>query len=153
MTNLADRPLKADPNLFDTEEKLRKGNFLRGESRQLSRLLEDDMATVNKIDLDIELVTNEMERLHREAVKGFGDSVIVDGKYEVTVREDRGKLVCPFGDKFFAPKTVVHAVNVKNGRSINYSILAMHMIRNHCFFQGSDSPFRIEPLELREFFS
>ena len=91
MTNLADRPLKADPNLFDTEEKLRKGNFLRGESRQLNLLLEDDMATVNKIDLDIELVTNEMDRLYREAVKGFGDLVIVDGKYEVTVRGRQGK--------------------------------------------------------------
>ena len=153
MTNLADRPLKADPSLFDTEEKLRKGNFLRGESRQLSLLLEDDMATVNNIDLDIEFVTNEMDRLYREAVKGFGDSMIVDGKYEVTVREDRGKLVCPWGDKFFAPKTMVYARNIKSGKSINYSILAMHMIRNHCFFQGSGSPFRIEPLELKEFFA
>jgi hypothetical protein len=153
MTNLPDRPLKADPNLFETEENLRKGNFLRGESRQLARIIEEDLILVNRLDLDIESVTTEMNRLYRDAVKGLGDPVIVGGKYEVVVREDRGKAPCPWGDKFFAPKTIVYARNLENGRSITFSVLGMHMIRNHGFFQGTKSPFRIEPLALKEFFS
>ena len=153
MTNLADRPLKADPNLFEIEEKLRKGNFYRGESRQLSRLIEDDMTMVSSLDMDVEFVTSEMDRLYREARNGFGDPVIVDGKYEVVVREDRGRLACPWGDRFFAPKIVVYAKNIKNGESISFSLLGIHMIRNHRFFQGKGSPFRIDPMALKQFFS
>mgnify|MGYP000930069307 CR=1 FL=1 len=152
MTNLPDRQLKADPTLFDTEQKLRQGNYLRGESRQLRRLLDDDAALVASLDVDMDHLTGQMERLYREAAPAFGDPVVVDGKYEVSVREDRGKTACPWGDRFFAQKAVVYAKNLKTGISIKFSLLGLHMLKRHGFFQGAGSPFRIEPEDLKNFF-
>ncbi len=152
MTNLPDRPLKSDPQLFETEEKLHQGNYMRGEARPLSRLLDDDKALVSSLDLDMDFVTNLLDRLYHEAGAGMGDTVLVDGKYEVSLREDRGKIACPWGDRYFAPKAVVLARNIKNNQEIKYSILGLHMIRRHGFFQGSGSPFRIDPKDLKSFF-
>lgn len=152
MTNLPDRPLKADPDLFEVEQRLRHGNYLRGETRELRRILEDDCALVSSLELDINFILGELERFYAEAVNEFGDPVIIDGKYEVTVREDRGKIACPWGDRFFAPKAVVVARNLHNGCVLKFSILGLHMIRCHGFFQGVNSPFRIEPEELKIFF-
>lgn len=152
MTNLPDRPLKSDPELFETEEKLRQGNYMRGESRGLSRLIDDDKALVSSLELDMEIVTNLLDRLYHEACAGMGDPVLVDGKYEVSLREDRGKMACPWADRYFAPKALVSARNIKNDRTIRFSVLGLHMIKQHGFFQGIGSPFRIEPQDLKSFF-
>lgn len=152
MTNLPDRPLKSDPELFEAEEKLRQGNYMRGEARPLRRLLDDDKALVSSLDLDVEFATNLMDRLYHEAAQGMGDTVLVDGKYEVSLREDRGKTACPWGDRFFAPKAVVSARNMNNGKKIKYSVLGLHLIKRHGFFQGAGSPFRIDPEDLKFFF-
>ena len=152
MTNLPDRPLKSDPELFETEEKLIQGNYMRGESRGLSRLIDDDKALVSSLDLDMEIVTNLLDRLYHEACAGMGDPVQVDGKYEVSLREDRGKMACPWSDRYFAPKALVSARNIKNDRTIRFSVLGLHMIKQHGFFQGIGSPFRIEPQDLKSFF-
>ncbi len=151
MTNLPDRPLKSDPNLVETEEKLRKSNFMRGEIRTLRQLLDDDRALVYGLDLDLDSITRLLEKLYLEGSKGFGDQVLVEGKYHVSVREDRGKIPCPWGDRFFSPKATVFAENMRNGRKIKYSVLGLHMIRRHGFFQGVGSPFRIDPADLKDF--
>lgn len=152
MTNLPDRPLKSDPELFEAEEKLHQGNYMRGEARPLRRLLDDDNALVSSLDLDMECVTNLMDRLYHEATQAMGDTVLVDGKYEVSLREDRGKTACPWGDRFFAPKAVVSARNIKNDKKIKYSVLGLHLIKRHGFFQGTGSPFRVDPKDLKNFF-
>ena len=152
MTNLPDRPLKADPSMLETEQRLRQGNYMRGESRQLARLVEDDFALCSTLGLDLEFICSELDRLYQKAAEGLGDPVVVDGKYEVTLREDRGKTACPWGDRFFAPKATVVARNTRTGKVIVYSALGLHMMKIHGFFQGEGSPFRINPLDLKTFF-
>lgn len=152
MTSLVDRPLKSDPDIFETEHRLRQGNYMRGETRNLRNLLEDDLALVASLDLQMDFIITELERLYREGLRDYGDPITVDGKYEVEVREDRGKTPCPWGDRFFAPKTVVSARNLENGTILKYSLLGLHMIKRHGFFQGAQSPFRIEPSLLKKFF-
>ncbi|MDQ1239514.1 MAG: hypothetical protein QG577_1700 [Thermodesulfobacteriota bacterium] len=154
MTNLVDTPKSAtaDPVMAAIERELRKGNFFVGEERSLVQCLQDDAALVSRLGLDLMDITSRLKRYFEMGRAGLGDPVLVDGCVEVIVREDRGIMACPWGDHYAAPKAVVVARNIQTGTVITYSLLALHLVSAHGFFQGRHSPFRIDPFMLRDFF-
>ena len=155
MTNSHDQNPQhtGDPLLAKIEQRLRRGNYLKEDDRPLQKILEEDAAEVTRLEMNLEEITDKMKRLYDEGRKGFGDPIVVEDTYEVIVREDRGILASPWiGDQYPAPKAIVEATNLKNGKKIKYSILGWYLIRSHGFFQGKGSPFRIEPQELHDFF-
>jgi hypothetical protein len=154
MTNTTDRlsRLKRELSLEELEQELRRWNYLLGEDRPLAKLLQDDAAEVLRLGLDLREVTAKMERLYREGRRGLGAPVLVDDSFQVTVREDRGIIPCLWRDHFASPKAIIEAVNLKNGRTLTFSVLGWHLISAHGFFQGKGSPFRMEPRVLFEFF-
>lgn len=141
-----------DPRMARIEEQLRHGNYLRGDERPLQRILDDDEAEIVHLGMDLEAVTDKMRHLFEQGRKALGDSVVVDDAYEVTVLEYRGTTPSPWMDQYSSPKAVVEARNVRTGRTLRFSLLSLHLIRNYGFFQGKGSPFRIEPRDLYEFF-
>lgn len=141
-----------DPRMARIEEHLRRGNYLRGDERPLQRILDDDEAAVTRLGMDLEALADKMQRLFEEGRKGFGDPVVVDEAYEVTVLEYRGTTPSPWTDQHAIPKAVVEARNLRTGRRLRFSLVSLHLIRNYSFFQGKGSPFRLEPRELYEFF-
>jgi len=155
MTNSVDTMKSAtvDPVMSGSEGRLRNGNFLAGEERSLAQVLQDDAALVSRLGLDLTDITARLERYFEIGRKGLGDPVLVDECLEVTVREDRGIMACPWGDHYAAPKAVVVVRNVTTGNVIQYSLLALHLIRAHGFFQGRRSPFRIDPTIVHDFFA
>jgi hypothetical protein len=153
MTSSRDRVVKpaGGPLLAEVEGELRRGNFLRDDDRSLAQTLADDAAEVSRRGLDMDAAVLTLRRLFDLGRKGLGDRVKVDDMFEVTVREDRGIIPCPWEDHFAAAKAVVNAVNLRTGKTIRFSALALHMVAAHRFFQGKGSPFRIEPSDLAEF--
>lgn len=141
-----------DPRLARIEAYLRRRNFLKEDDRSLARIIEEDAAEVARLGLDLDDAIVKMKRLFDEGRKGMGDPVIVDDTYEVSVREDRGIIASPFEDHYAAPKAIVEAVNLNNGKRLRFSMLGWRLIGAHGFFQGKGSPFRVEPRDLRDFF-
>ncbi|MFZ5864602.1 MAG: hypothetical protein ACOYXY_01840 [Thermodesulfobacteriota bacterium] len=154
MTNTSDRLSRRERELSleELEQELRRWNYLLGEDRPLATLLQDDAAEVLRLGLDLREVTAKMERLYREGRRGLGAPVLVDDSFQVTVREDRGIIPCLWRDHFASPKAIIEAVNLKNGKTLTFSVLGWHLISAHGFFQGKGSPFRMEPRVLFEFF-
>ena len=154
MTSSSDGQIQStgDPFMETIERDLRRGNYLKGDDRPLRRILDDDATEVARIGLDMEEIASLMKRLYEEGQHGLGDPITIDDTYQVTVREDRGILACPFRDHFPAPKATVEAVNLKSGKTLKFTVLGSHMIQTHGFFQGKGSPFRIEPADLGAFF-
>lgn len=155
MTSSSDDQTMAtvDPILVKIERDLRRGKALKGDDRPLQRILDDDAADVAGLEMDLEAIAALMKRLYDEGRDGLGDPVRIDDRFEVTVREDRGILACPFRDHYPAPKAMVEAINLKTGRRLKFTILGWHMIQAHGFFQGKGSPFRIDPTDLHDFFA
>jgi hypothetical protein len=153
MTNSSEPSVrhKEDPILGPIERELRKGNFLLGEDRTLGQIIEEDAAACSRHGITRESVGRVLERLLRLGRLGFGDSVVVDGVFEVRVTEFRGALPCPWSDRFFAQKVVVDAVNLTNGARLRFTPLSVHLATVHGFFQGKGSPFRIDPALLGKF--
>jgi len=62
----------------------------------------------------------------------------------------RGKLPCPFGHPGIFAKVNTTVRNLKLDREITYTLLHIHLIGEHGFYEGKGSPFRLEPSDLIE---
>ncbi len=137
------------------QEKMRPGvitrdGFLGSDRRKLIDILIEDDEAVKRMDLTHQRIAGRMIELRDAGMRGLGEFVEVPPHYEVRVDSVRGKLPCPFGDPGIFPKTNVMIRNIRLGRELTYTDLHIHLIGSHGFYEGTGSPFRLEPAELAE---
>jgi hypothetical protein len=150
------RPVKQSPNLDLVEREMRRigmGTFLGSDRRRLAEILDDDHASVNAIGLTNEQIASRLEGITHTAKKNLGDPLTLEDRYEVRAEEHRGMIPCPWEHPrglFF--KSYVELRDKKSGEKLIWSDLSIHLIREHGFFQGKGSPFRLEPTVLKQVF-
>ncbi len=142
-----------DPVLEMVDSEMRRRGFLEESDQSVSRIIADDSSHIARLGLDMDDLCDRMWGLYEEGAAGLGDPVTIDGKYQVEVREDRGIIACPWRDHYAARKAIVYAYNLENRVKLTFSALGLHMICAHGFFQAKSNPFRINPSELRDFFT
>lgn len=148
------RPVKQGPELDRVERNMRpmclcQRGFLGYERRKLIEILTDDQGTVNSLGLSHEVIAQRLRGITEKARDGWGDPVIVDGKFSVEANEVRGKIPCPWGHPGLYPKTHVKLENRETGETLVWSDLAIHLIEEHGFYQGRGSPYRLDPVEVK----
>lgn len=126
-----------------------KEGFLGNDKRELNEIIEDDEKLIQSLNIEIEKIIKKMEELKIASVKGLGESVKVENKWEVKIDEVKGYLTCPFEDGIYR-KHNIFIKNLKNNKEINFSDMSLHLIKKHHFFQGKGSFYRLEPKVLKE---
>jgi len=146
--------MKQPRNLDEVEREMRPGvitrdGFLGTDDRHLIDILAEDGAEVRRLGLTHAGMAERMAEFSEAGRRGLGEPIKVPPHYEVRVDSVRGKLPCPFHGGFFH-KTNTTVSNLNIHREITYTDLNVHMIREHGFYEGKGSPFRIDPAELAE---
>jgi len=146
--------VKQTVRLREIQERMAPGviardGFLGGDGRSLAQILADDAAEVARLGLTNELIAERMAELRDAGYPGLGERVEVPPHFGARVDSERGRLPCPFGDIGGHRKTLITVLNEELGRSLSYTDLGIHLIREHGFFEGRGSPFRLEPAELK----
>jgi hypothetical protein len=121
--------------------------LLGQDSRKLVDILIDDDAKVKALGTSHEAIATRMQELRDAGLRGLGESIKVQDRYEVRVDSVRGKLPCPFEDGV-VQKTFIQVRNIDLDRTITYTDLHIHMIREHGFYEGKGSSFRLPPHDL-----
>lgn len=130
--------------------KITKKGFLGDDIRHVHDIIKEDLLTLSRMGIEVEAIADRLQYFIDEGKKGLETKVDL-GDFTVQISWDRGMLPCPFGE----PK-LHHKINAtlycKNlNKEITYSQLNVHMIREHGFFEGKGSMFRLEPEELVRF--
>ena len=151
---MKDRPVKQSPELDRVEQNMRPmylcaEGFLGRDPRKLIEILTEDQGTVNSLGLNHEAIAPRLMSITERARDGWGDPVVVEGRFEVEVHEARGKIPCPWGHPGLYRKTHVKLENRGTGETLVWSDLAIHLIEEHGFYQGRGSPYRLEPAEVK----
>ena len=150
------RPVKQSPHLDLVEREMRRigmGTFLGSDPRRLAEILDHDHESVNALGLTNEKFASRLEEITLAAKKALGERFILEDRYEVRAEEHRGMIPCPWEHPqglFF--KSYVELRDKKSGETLIWSDLSIHLIREHGFFQGKGSPFRLEPKVLKQVF-
>ncbi|GAK57525.1 hypothetical protein U27_04492 [Candidatus Vecturithrix granuli] len=130
--------------------KITREGFLGDDTRHVHDIIEDDAHTLAHLSVSREQIADRLQYFIEEGKKGL-ETVVDLGDYTAHVVWDRGMLPSPFGyPKRLYHKIVATVVNKKLQKEIRYSQLNVHMIRDHGFFEGKGSAFRLEPEEVVE---
>jgi len=145
------KPTPLETKLFDNFKpgKITKDGFLGDDTRHVHDIIKDDLLTLSRLGIEAEVIAERLQYFIEEGKKGLETKVDL-GDFTVQISWDRGLLPCPFGEPRRHHKIIATLVNKKLNREIRYSQLNVHTIREHGFFEGKGSTFRLEPGELVE---
>ncbi|MBE0433135.1 hypothetical protein IBX73_06685 [candidate division WOR-3 bacterium] len=142
--------MKKSPQEQELERMLKSSKFsscgfLGTDRRNLWEVIEEDAAEIAKAGLTMEELAGRMNEITAAGAEGLGDWVQFSPRLRVIVDDNRGIIPCPWPHQVRCLKriTTVHAVDT--GAQIRWSDLNIHLIKEHGFFEGRGSPFRIEP--------
>jgi len=142
--------MKQSPELTRVQERMKPGiisrdGFLGRDRRPLVQILEEENNAVNSLGLSHQRIADRMEYFLAAGRRGLGTTVSVEEDYEVRVETVRGLLPCPWGHPGMYPKTNVFFRNTRTGDDLVWTALQIHMIREHGFYEGRGSSFRVDP--------
>ena len=130
--------------------KITKEGFLGDDTRHIHDIIEEDVHTLARLGVTQEQIADRLQYFIEEGKKGLETPVDL-GDFTTQVIWRRGMLPSPFGDpKRLYHKIVATVFNKHLNKELRYTQLNVHMIRDHGFFEGKGSVFRLEPEDLVE---
>ena len=131
-----------------TPGKITKEGFLGDDTRHIHDIIAADMHTLDQLGVTQEQIADRLQYFIEEGKKGL-ESVVDLGDFTTQVIWSRGMLPSPFADpKKLYHKIIATVVNKQLQKTIRYTQLNVHLIRDHGFFEGKTSVFRLEPAEV-----
>ncbi len=124
--------------------------FLGSDPRELQEILDTDGKTVESLGLTHEQIAGRLEEIMHAAMAGMGRETPVGGKLHAVYRESMGRIPCPFAHGKVFPKGEIEVLEEPSGRVVRFTPLSVHLIREHGFYQGRGTRYRIEPDMLAE---
>ncbi|MFA7395767.1 MAG: hypothetical protein WCY81_02115 [Sphaerochaetaceae bacterium] len=145
--------MKQSPEYDHIQQQMQPGvitlpGFLGHDKRNLIDILIEDEGTVLRADTSHQKIAERMQYFRDAGVDGLGEFITLDDTFDVRVDSVRGKLPSPFGGPGMFDKVNTTVVNKKLDKEITFTDLHIHFVRDHGFYEGKGSPFRLEPLDL-----
>lgn len=121
--------------------------FLGRDDRPIADIIAADVAEVEAAGLTKEQLGDFLELIHQEADRNWEGVVpMFGGKITARSVEVKGAIPCPFNCDARCHKALIEVV--AGDRCIQFTPLDAHMIREHGFFEGKGSPYRLPPKDL-----
>lgn len=124
--------------------------FLGPDKRHLIDILIEDEGTVRRLERSHEQIAQKMEYFRSIGVPGLGEFITIDEIFDVRVDSVRGKLPSPFGGPGMYDKVNTTVLNKRLNKEITFTDLHIHFVRDHGFYEGKNSIYRLEPTHLIE---
>jgi len=125
--------------------RITRDGFLGSDRRALIEIIEQDRNAVARLGLTNQQIADRLDYLTEHGKAGLGTWVLVEGDLEVRVESVRGGLPCPWGHKGLYPKMNVFLRNLTTGEELVWTGMQIHLVREHGFYEGKGSPFRLDP--------
>ena len=144
--------MKKNPADAATRDRMQPGaisaeGFLGADDRPIAEIVAADEAVLEEAGVTREQLGDMLEEIHRRADEGFGATVPLGRGVKAELTEVMGRIPCPFGCGARAHKAVIR-VTLPDERQVLVTPLHAHLIREHGFFQGGGSVFRLEPRDV-----
>ncbi len=124
--------------------KLAAEGFLGADARSLAEIIEADLSDLARTGLSPAQLADRMQFFTDLATPRLGLPVTHEN-WEIRVVDYPGKLICPFPHPGQYAKRVTTLKKRNPPSEIFWSDLNIHLIRDHAFFEGKGSFFRLEP--------
>ena len=121
-----------------------RDGFLGDDRRSLGEILEADRSAVEGLGLTHEKIADRLEAILHQAMTCYGTPTDVGNGLTGVYIEAMGRIPCPFGGGKVFPKGEVE-LSDPSGTKYCFTPLSVHLIREHGFYQGHGSRYRLDP--------
>lgn len=121
------------------------GGFLGDDPRHYHEIIEDDEKTLESYGKTAEEIADRMQYFTDLSWTSYDTPQLIENVYQVETEVVRGKIPCPFSHPGVYRKAITVFTNTKLGITVQWTSLSLHMIREHHFFEGKGSAFRLDP--------
>jgi len=144
----------------DLEKDMRPGGlsmagFLGKDEKLLDVLARDNDYVVEQMGMSHQELARHLYALeaiwHKMGGKEPVRCTYCNRRFEITVQLTRGHQESPFQDATKS-NAYLKAVNVDNGKKLEYSCLVPALVERYGFYEGKGTPFRVEPQQIVEVF-
>ena len=144
--------MKQIPELNKIQEKMKPGvltlkGFLGYDDRKLIDIIEADKIAFKKFGVTTYEVCKRLSELAEKGRDIMEQEILVDNRYLIKVRDDRGKIPSPWGDGLFE-KGDVELFDKVTEKKIKWNGLTLKLLEAHDFWGGKGSEYRIEPSDI-----
>ncbi len=136
-----------DSSLFNNfkPSKFSGSGFMGSDTRTIEEIISADEHFLHSAGVTSEIMADALSGIFDRTVNAPGNITEVGDGIFATYYESRGSIPCPFrGHSAFAKGEVVLTDKIR-GKEIIITRLAIHLIKEHKFFQGAGNRFRIDP--------
>lgn len=130
--------------------KLAAGGFMGSDPRLASEIIAEDTARLAASGKTVPEVADRMQQLRDLARPALGNWIEAGDNLLVKSEDYKGFIVCPWPHAGRYEKRITTAQRRDTGKTVSWTDLNIHFIREHGFFEGKDAFFRIEPETLVE---
>lgn len=122
--------------------------FMGQDTRTVWEIIDADSTTLEKLGTTKEKIAQRMQEITQQGLRGMGDWVSVSTVLQVHINDARGSIPCPWAHGVRCLKRITEIKHLDTGQTVRWSDLSIHLVKEHGFFQGHGSPYRLEPKEL-----
>ena len=127
--------------------RISKNGFLGYDTRHVHDIIKEDLFVLSKLNITKEEVAHRLQFFIEHGKKAIENRLDL-GDFTVEIFWSKGMQPCPFGKCGLHHKITAKLFNKKLKIQIKFSQLNVHLIKEHGFFEGRGSIFRLEPDEI-----
>ncbi len=127
---------------------LSREGFLGDDARSLAEILQVDRAALEALGLTPQRLAERMEDVLRAAMAAMGGPVPAGPGWTARFHEAMGRIACPWGGCGVFAKGEAELLEAAGPAVMHLAPLSAHLVREHGFFQGRGSRYRLEPVLL-----
>lgn len=144
--------MKQTPELDLVQSKMQPGvltlkGFLGSDDRKLADILVADQQSFSRLGITPLQVAERLQQLADLGADLMEEEILVENRYRIKVRDDRGKIPSPWGDGLFE-KGDVDLIDNNTGETLKWNKLTLRLMSVHGFCGGIDSEYRLDPEKL-----
>lgn len=122
--------------------------FVGKDKRSLIEIIAADEKELETLGRTAEEIAQRMQAFTDATFDVFDARTVIEENFEVETEVIRGKLPCPYAHGGLIRKLVTTLTNRRQNITVKWTALNIHLIKEHHFFEGKGSSFRIEPATL-----
>jgi hypothetical protein len=152
------------PSTGELEARMRPGGLslhgFLGPDESLGEVLAADSLAVERMGVTFEKLAASLEALIEAANASPAREAIVNGKYRIRIQQYLGFQICPWSPDPRHMQCTGRAVhlssldwrvqNLETGQALAGPGLIVHLMHDHHFCEGNESPYRVDPTALAE---
>lgn len=124
--------------------------FMGNDRRQPEEIIAADYNSIKGMNIDIQELVARLKEAYTLTKSALGGTIAIRPGVSGSFFESRGKIPSPFRGEGTFEKGEALITEEKSGKQLIITLLSIHLIEKHAFFQGKGSRYRIEPVEAAE---